>query len=163
MRFSDKGFLTVSWNKDAEIDHEEGKPLFELQIQAIEDIRISDIIELNSLITTSEAYSLEGEILEIELGQRNETVLFEKTELFQNNPNPWIDETVITFSLPKAMNAQIIVYDLAGQLIIDHKADYEAGIQELKLDKTTFNTAGIYYYELITEDDHLSKKMVLMR
>ena len=162
-RFMQKGMITSSWNRPDGFTLEAGSPLYELTIEAKNDMLISELLSLNSVITPVQAYDSEGRILDIELRKREATVVTERLVLSQNNPNPWSEETIISFTLPADMTAQLIVYDLSGKLLVDHKADYKAGKQEYRLDKTMFSSAGVYFYELITENDHLIKKMVLMK
>lgn len=87
----------------------------------------------------------------------------DRIKLSQNYPNPFNPTTTIRFTLDKAANASIKVYNIAGQNVatITDK-NYSAGNH-----KVTFNagnlSSGIYFYELNAGDTKLMRKMTLMK
>ncbi len=163
LRYLDKGILTSSWNESDQSVHLKDKPMFEITIEALVNTEISDLLSINDKITYSEAYNKSEELLDIQFNERGISKIEEEVELFQNSPNPWTEETYISFRLPKEMKAKLIVYNLSGQLLLENEKTYSAGIHNFKLEKDLFNSGGIYYYELITEGSQLSKKMVLIK
>ena len=49
------------------------------------------------------------------MSQEDEDIAAEKNlELFQNQPNPFKNETLISFYLPKVINVTIVIYDISG-------------------------------------------------
>ena len=84
-------------------------------------------------------------------------------ELTQNYPNPFNPTTTINFSLPKAQNVKVVIYDLLGN-------EVKVLINEFKkpgYHKIMFNASnlasGIYIYRIIAGDFMQSKKMVLLK
>lgn len=83
--------------------------------------------------------------------------------LLQNSPNPFNNETVITYSLKKASNVTIEVTDLTGRVIsvIDEgnrtAGTYTASFNAGKL------AAGTYFYTLKTENGSLTNRMIIKR
>jgi hypothetical protein len=92
-------------------------------------------------------------------------------ELSQNYPNPFNPTTTIEFTLAQPEELQLSVYNIAGQQVA-MLADgmYAAGIH-----RVTFDTnvgagprgcplpSGVYIYRLVTNDQDVSRKMVLVR
>ena len=84
----------------------------------------------------------------IPVGIRDEGVIPDKFELSQNYPNPFNPETVIRYSIPKAENVSLVVYNLIGEKIA-HLVDErkQAGSYSVIWDATNF-ASGIYFYRL---------------
>lgn len=82
-------------------------------------------------------------------------------QLYQNEPNPFSQETVIRYSLPEQIsNAYIAVYDLSGKqlmtLPLTQRESASITIDSNKL------SAGIYIYSIIADNKLIdSKRMVL--
>ncbi len=161
-RFLGKGIITSSWHRMDNMVHDETSPIFEVQLRMKKDGQLSELLSLTDDIAKSEAYDGLGMIKEVVLGQRNGEDI-EQASLLQNRPNPWTKTTVITFNLPKATKAQLLIYDINGKLVQEYESEYTAGQHEIELDEKMFSAHGVYYYELITDDYRLSKKMVLLR
>ncbi len=90
-----------------------------------------------------------------------------KTEL-KNYPNPFNPETTIDFTVPKAGNVKLSIYNVKGQLVktlVNGKKD--AGkYQVVWKGKNTNNdkvASGIYFYRLETNSKSIYKKMLLMK
>lgn len=84
--------------------------------------------------------------------------------LSQNYPNPFNPSTVINFSLPRAGNVTLKVYDLLGRNVATLVANefLSAGAYNTKFDASGLSS-GIYVYVLTTKDFTASKKMILMK
>jgi Secretion system C-terminal sorting domain len=86
-----------------------------------------------------------------------------KFELAQNYPNPFNPKTSIQFSLTNATNVSLVVYNTIGQKVADLiNQRMEAGIHNTDFDASNLNS-GIYIYMLTTENNTLTKKMILMK
>src|SRR5690606_24684887 len=82
--------------------------------------------------------------------------------LYQNEPNPFTDQTVIGFDLPEAMSAQLTIYDVLGRTVYVVNGDYAEGYNEIVIrHKELFSAPGAYYYRLDAGDFTASKKMIL--
>jgi uncharacterized protein (TIGR02145 family) len=83
--------------------------------------------------------------------------------LYQNYPNPFNPLTQITYSIPKATNVTLKVYDILGQeiaiLVNERKQTGEYNM--------TWNAegvpSGVYYYRIVAGDFIETKKMLLIR
>ena len=85
----------------------------------------------------------------------------ENIKLYQNNPNPFSQKTVITFFLPQSiLQANIVIYDMQGKevksVVIGNRNKGSIEIQGNELN------AGMYMYALIADGQLIdSKRMVL--
>jgi hypothetical protein len=83
--------------------------------------------------------------------------------LYQNEPNPFEDKTVIGFQLPAAAAATLTVYDAAGRVLFTQQGDYSKGYNAMVLDRSLLKTSGVLYYTLETATASATKKMVQMK
>lgn len=84
--------------------------------------------------------------------------------LRQNAPNPVRDETVLSFSLPRAQSVTLVVTDILGhemKRLID-QATLSAGEHQVVLQGAGF-PSGVYLYRLETEDGVRVRAMVLQK
>ncbi|HOJ38607.1 MAG TPA: endonuclease [Ignavibacteriales bacterium] len=83
--------------------------------------------------------------------------------LYQNYPNPFNPTTTITFDLKKSSNVKLKVFNSLGQEIITLvDAPLTPSFYQLEFDASNLNS-GIYYYQLITNDNIQTKKMLLLK
>jgi hypothetical protein len=83
-------------------------------------------------------------------------------ELKQNTPNPFSDETVIGFTLPKETKATLSIRDVKGALIYKVEGSYTKGSNQVTLKKSQLGASGVLYYTLETTDFTATKKMVIL-
>ncbi len=81
----------------------------------------------------------------------------------QNYPNPFNPDAKIDFSLPKASQTRIVLYDVLGRQIrtlIDKKLG--AGNYEITVDASDL-PSGVYFYKFQSGDFIQTKKMILAK
>jgi hypothetical protein len=87
----------------------------------------------------------------------------QKFQLQNNYPNPFNPSTVINYTIAKAGNVTLKVYNLLGQEV----ATLVNGFQTANTYNVDFNatglSSGVYIYELRSGSNVISKKMVLMK
>ncbi|MEZ4386258.1 MAG: S8 family serine peptidase [Candidatus Krumholzibacteriia bacterium] len=88
--------------------------------------------------------------------------------LDQNNPNPFNPSTRIGYSLPRAGEVNLAVYDLKGRLVRTlqdgRQAAGEYGVRwDGRDDRGGQAASGIYLYRLITEEGTLARKMIMVK
>jgi len=87
----------------------------------------------------------------------------QKFQLQQNYPNPFNPSTVINYTIAKAGNVTLKVYNLLGQEVVT----LVNGFQTANTYKVDFNasglSSGVYIYELRSGSNVVAKKMVLMK
>ena len=83
--------------------------------------------------------------------------------LFQNYPNPFNPTTMISYQLSVISDVKLIVYDMLGRevaTLVNKKLS--AGSYEVDWDGSGY-TSGVYFYQLITDKNIATKKMVLIK
>jgi enterochelin esterase family protein len=83
--------------------------------------------------------------------------------LGQNYPNPFNPNTTIEFTLEKAEQIKLYIYNSLGQIITSLINGFgEAGVHKV-LFKAANLPSGIYYYRLILSDKEVTKSMILLK
>jgi hypothetical protein len=83
--------------------------------------------------------------------------------LNQNYPNPFNPATVIEFSVPKASNISLSVYDITGRVVsILVNEELKAGMYKFNFDAEGLSS-GVYIYKLETDGYIGTKKMLLIK
>ena len=79
----------------------------------------------------------------------------------ENFPNPFFPETMIRYYLPERQWMSLTVFDMNGHpVVLLAKGIYEAGWHSVIFDGST-TADGIYCYRLQTQQDNLTRTMVL--
>ena len=92
----------------------------------------------------------------------------DRTQLLQNAPNPFNSQTVVAYFLLEPGPVRLEVFALSGQRIavLDHGTQ-QAGYHRLhwdgRDDAGRSVASGIYLYRLVTSEDVLTRKLVLLR
>ncbi|MBK9492015.1 MAG: T9SS type A sorting domain-containing protein [Haliscomenobacter sp.] len=154
--FKQEGLITTSWNSK----YEPGT-LFTLVLRAKADAKLSTALSLNRVVAP-EAYSQANEQLGIALDFQGLTSATEGYELLQNTPNPFNEETLIGFKLPKATTATLSIRDVKGALLYKVEGNYAKGNNQLTVKMEQLGASGVLYYTLETNDFTATKKMVLL-
>lgn len=84
--------------------------------------------------------------------------------LSQNYPNPFNPSTNIQFSLPKASNVKLEVFNSIGVLVATLIDDQKpAGFHTVRFDASRYSS-GMYFYRLIAGNSVIAtKKMILIK
>ena len=88
--------------------------------------------------------------------------------LFQNHPNPFNPTTTITFALPRDMDIELSVFDVAGRRVATLRSGREpAGIHAVVWDGRSALgetvSSGVYIYRLRAGEAVLTRKMILLK
>lgn len=156
-----KNAITTSWNGDASASEK----LFSFILKANKDALLSDVLTIGSSITQAEAYTKNGEILNVELdfkGLKQADTEGVNFLLNQNQPNPFDDETTISFNIPKATLGKLTVFDATGKIVKSVEKSFSQGYNELKIQRTELNTKGVFFYRIETPTHSATKKMVIL-
>jgi large repetitive protein len=135
--------------------------LFTLKLKANAAANLSNILNINSRRTNVEAYSLQNEVMGVQLSFGSKAVE-DRAALYQNTPNPFTDETQIGFYLPSATRAVLTVRDVKGALIYKVEGNYTKGNNQVTLKKEQLRASGVMYYTLETSEFTATKKLVLL-
>ena len=157
LRFINSGQITVSYDKVGGVSAGDDELLFSVVFKHTG--ARSYTFDLGSRILPAQAYSTQ-EVFDID-ARLIET--HQDIRLYQNKPNPWSESTLISFSLPQAMDFEMRFYSVDGSLLMNRKAEGHSGMNELRVMRDDLDTKGLVYYELITATEKSSKRMILIK
>jgi len=159
------GKLTTSWENTGTIRTNDETVLFTIVFEAQQAVNLSDALGISSSITMAEAYDKKEALMDVRLQISNQEQLNKNTRLFQNRPNPFRDQTIISFQLPTSTEGTISIFDINGKLLKSYYGKYAQGYNEVAIDLSEIHTqTGVHYYHLTTPvTKRLSQKMVIIR
>ena len=153
--------LVMSWNNAQGVSLTDGDVLFTLTMKANTNARLSESLRVTDNVIRSEAYTGSNlEVKSIKIGYRNADTSY---ALYQNEPNPFAESTVIGFDLPKASNYTLSVYDVTGKNVMVINERGESGYNAVTLSKKDLRVSGVLYYKLESGDYTATKKMVIIK
>jgi len=163
------GVITASWYEQAwdgqsQERDEMFRLVFEVQPSATAQ-QLSDLLRLSSRYTVAEAYGTDGTLKNVGLSFGELLAAQPPFVLYQNRPNPFQDQTVIGFELPKAGMAQLSIYDLSGRLLRLYEGDFAKGYNEFTVRSSELGngqiSSSVLYYRLQMGDRVATKKMMI--
>jgi hypothetical protein len=167
--FSQDGAVTTSWDAPPGMPATATLfPEFDVKFRALKSGRLDELLMMSSRITKAEAYDTDDQQLDVAFcfhQDNSTTITGVKFELYQNQPNPFEDQTFIGFSLPEATTATLTIYDETGRLLYTQRGDFAKGYNAVAIDISTINPngAGVLYYQIETPTDSDTKKMIRSR
>lgn len=161
-RFVDEGLITTSWYPQGDLETEQ--PLFKMIVRAKEYGKLSEAIGVSSRLTENEAYNQWMEDLDVKLSFRelNGQTVQPTFELKQNRPNPFNDQTTISFTLPEAGKANLSIYDANGRVIKYINGEFDQGENNILINAADL-PAGLLYYRLESGAHQAIRKMILVK
>jgi hypothetical protein len=160
----DEGIITVSWNDVDANPVAANQSLMTLNFKAVQSGQLSDFLAINSSVTQSEIYNDHLETMDLVAKYvESDDVAESGFELYQNSPNPFADQTVISFKLPKASNATLSIFDVTGKLVKVTRGSFDKGINTIQLSKNDLAVSGVLYYTLETEGFTATERMVVLK
>jgi hypothetical protein len=92
----------------------------------------------------------------------------QKFSISQNYPNPFNTRTLLSISLPAETHVSLVVYNIMGQKVKVLVDDFmSAGIHTITWDGTNESgqtvSSGVYFYRVVTQENVVNKKMVLIK
>lgn len=162
LRYISSGYLTASFDRISQIP---GGNFFEIIFKAKKTGSLKDYINVCSILTPAQAYNHEDEIFDVELvfeGERNEN-LSNDILLFQNEPNPFENSSIIRFVLPEKSFATLTILNNQGVEIKKFEKVFEKGMNKVSLDAASLPAPGMYHFRLKCQETVITKKMIFVR
>ena len=132
-------------------------------------VRLWDLSEWTGLepVTSTVDEDLSG-FFDTFLGSGKRTALPNRTQLLQNAPNPFNSQTVLSYFLLDPGPARLEVFSLTGQRVaVLHQGPQQAGYHRLHWDGRDAAghpvASGAYLYRLVTDEEVLTRKLILLR
>lgn len=153
------GVLAVSVDAATGKDLSSNAAVFTVQFSAYNRGMLSNALRINSTVANAELYdaNLEAKTLGLQFRSAIDDVV-----LMQNSPNPFADETFLSFSLPSEMDATVSIFDVTGKLIKRYTDTYAAGVNTIIVNAQELGVQGVLYYQLETGGFRATKKMILL-
>jgi hypothetical protein len=136
---------------------------FSVKFRATKSGKLSNMLGVSSRITKAEAYNATSDKLDVAFRfnkGNTSTISGVGFELYQNQPNPFVDKTFIGFHLPEATTATLTIYDETGKLVYTQKGDFAKGYNSFSIDRALLGNIGVLYYQVETANDAASRKMI---
>lgn len=162
--FERHGMITTSWDGSADLD--DSKVLFSLEFEGLDHSNLRDELSISSRKTSKEAVRTNGELYGVDLkfiGEGDDKILSENQMLYQNYPNPFSDETMVSYYVPGASQVNIQVVDGLGRIIKEYNQDSPEGYHELIIKASDLGSPGIYTLELNTDFGKASRQLIFIK
>lgn len=101
-----------------------------------------------------------GQAYVFDLGQYTNVMTPQETygKLYQNSPNPFIDETSIGFELERASFGKLKILDGSGRILRVVEDEFQAGYNEILVRDLQYS--GVLFYTLETTDFIATRRMI---
>jgi len=155
-----EGALYVVWNGISQQTNHHAN-LFTLHLKGKNTVQLNQALRLNARRFEPVARQNES-IAKLELNFSKPTIETNALRLFQNVPNPFREETMIRFALPKGANVTLRVNDLSGKELWRHQGYFDAGNHQMSIHQNELNSSGILFYSIKTDEYQTTRKMVVL-
>jgi len=91
----------------------------------------------------------------------NQTTNTFSMELLQNAPNPFIEMTLLWFTLPAKSRVILRVFDSRGQEVFSKGGDFEKGENHMLIRRADLKEPGIYAYQMESEYGIARRRLVM--
>ncbi len=153
--------MNISWNASTST-YNDDDVLFTLKLKSKKDGQLINRLQMSDRISP-EVYDDEFDVYSVALNYRNEYDKVGQFVLYQNTPNPFSNETEISFEIPENGVVTISVYDITGKEIVNISRDFEKGYNSVIVSKDDLkNAAGVLYYKVENDGNTIIKKMIVI-
>jgi subtilisin-like proprotein convertase family protein len=155
-----QGAITTSWTNQTAQSLTRDAAVFYVSFTANVDVLLSEAIAVSSRYTKAEAYDANLDLMDVKVRFNESATAANGIRLYQNTPNPFVQETVIGFDLPEAMGITLTIYDGSGRLLKQIEGDFAKGYNAVSFSKEDLSP-GLLHYQLVTEAGTATRKMLL--
>ena len=161
--FGSRQLLTAAYHSETA---ESSK--FTLRFRVLAAGRLSQMLRVSDQVTRAAAYRIaagrQPESLSVSLRFVESVSPADQPagfEVWQNQPNPFSNNTSIRFYLPQPSKAALHVYDETGKLLYQRTGNFDKGYQVFTLDKAALpDVSGMLWYEVGVHGEKRALKML---
>lgn len=157
--------LTLSCYEQKNTTRTEDDILLSLTVVSKESNTLSNLIAIKSDTFKSEVYfeneEFTTEKVALIFNQKAETSI--SFSLNQNVPNPFTDQTTISFDSTKKGNATLEIYSMHGQSLLKKQINVDIGENSTVIDRSTIVSEGMYVYKITLDNQIQSKIMIVSK
>ncbi len=153
--------MNISWNSSDISTYNDDDVLFTLKLKSKKDGQLINQLQMGGRINP-EVYDNEANIYSMELNYRGDNKV-EEFVLYQNTPNPFSDNTEISFEIPQSGLVTVSIYDITGKEIVNMSREFEKGYNSVIVSKDDLKDAtGVLYYKVKNNGNTIVKKMIVI-
>jgi hypothetical protein len=144
----------------------DGAQEFTMRFRAKSAGQLSRMLILSNYITRTEAYDAKENgmaKLDVVLRFDGSQIVGIGFELYQNQPNPFVDRTVVGFNLPEAAQATLTIYDENGRLIFTQKDTFAKGYNAFLINNRLIEGQGLLWYRVEAGHNSATGTMIQMK
>ena len=156
--FNDR--MTMSWFDVNSVDLSPDDILFTIQLRANESGELAHSLSINSSITDAELYG-DGEQIFVPQLIIDQTDLKNELDILSCFPNPWKDETTVSFYLPESDQVSFTLFDVSGREIFSTTSNLKSGHHQHQIKSSDFKARGMLLLEIKTSKHSKVMKLVL--
>lgn len=153
------GKILMSWDKVTGLNCDE--PLFTLVFKSQKAGKLSNALVLSSELI-AEAYTMNSEAINLSLRYESDGKVNNGFYLYQNQPNPFSNSTMIQFMLPEDGAVKITISDVNGRTLKKWNKQCKAGLNSVEFVKDGLMNSGLLYYKIEMNEHKAIRKMLML-
>lgn len=164
------GTVKIAWASLEGQTFEISEPVALITVRVLGDIDAGT--RLFELTDFSELTSTEVEVIE-GVNFKSLSLTTDATQVIggfttENHPNPFNNQTTISYIMPEAGAVSLVIYNKMGQIVKTMVTEYQsAGLHEVKVNSSDLSGPGVYLYRLEvkgeSKDYSSTNSMILIR
>ncbi len=161
LQFIQEGLITVSWNAPDFTTANKVKKLMRFSLAPLYNQQEHGVrIALNSRLIQAEAYDKKERIHPLQLLRSSPEE--HSFTVYGASPNPFQEQTNLTFFLPQAGEVTLEIVDLSGRLLFSRTQQMGKGLQQFFIKDHELGGSGLFFYSLKNGSSiHSGKLMVI--
>ncbi len=157
--FDDK--MTFCWVDVNGLEVSARETLFTLQLRAKQGGQLSSTVRITSDITSAEMY-LSNEQTFIPALSFSASNIDLRDRPILCAPNPWKNETIISFFLNDPSDVQLEIMDINGVVLTSYSNKCVAGHQSMVVLGEDLSGSGLYFYKITSKEFDSTGRMLLL-
>lgn len=155
------GKVYVSMDAAGGVQVNPGDVLFTIEFRSLTSGK-SNVFSFDNQRFTSEVYDIDATARMLELTSDQRVSEESAFTVFQNKPNPFKDETSISFSLEASSEVVFRIMDITGKIVLQQSAYMEKGFHKIQVNAAMLGKTGVYYYQIEAAGQNATRKMILI-